>query len=173
MARGRFHGATIPRPAKKIQSTLWELSTGSSLALAAGSAAIGFSSVGSAPTTLLRMRGEVLVFKNAVSAPGVLASVAMGIILVPVGSGTTVQFSPVTDANAPWIWYETAHIGYEEMVADVIDVPTVSGKRITVDGKAMRKIRPEVEMQFVVENTTIGTALSINMVYSIRWLQGF
>ena len=173
MARRIRSLATIPRPAKKIDNVIWELSTGSVLALSAGNSARNFSSVGTVPTTLLRMRGEVLVFLDGNSPPGELVSVAMGIILVPVGSTTTTQFSPVTDANAPWIWHDTAHIGYEVYENDVVDAPGITSARVKVDNKAMRKIRPEVEMQFTVENTTIGGAAAVNVAYSIRWLQGF
>ena len=163
----------MQRTAKKINSLLWELSTGSSPAQAAGSVAINFSSVGTAPTTLMRIRGEVMAYKDGPAAPGSLAAVNWGIILVPEGSGTTVQFDPVLDANAPWLAYGAMHVGYEEMVTDVIDVPVISGVRQVVDNKAMRKIRPDVEMQFVIANSTVLTALSINFVYSMRWLQGF
>ena len=172
MAR-RSRVATIPRSVKKIENTVWELSNGSSLAQSAGSVAIPFSTVGTSPVTLLRMRGEVAVYCDAVQAPARNLLVTMGIILVPEGSGTTVQYDPVTDGNAPWIWFESRVLAYEEPVIDVIDIPGMSSARIIVDNKAMRRIRPDVEMQFVVVNTTVGGASPINMNYQIRWLQGF
>ncbi len=162
-----------PRPAKKIQSLIWDLSSGTFSALSAGSAALNFSSVGSTPTTLLRIRGEVTGYIDAASAPGKLVAINYGIILVPESQGTTVIWNPVGDATAPWLLYGTMILGTEEMVTDVVDVPGISSRIHSIDNKAMRRIRPDVEMQFVVENTTLLTASSVNLSYSLRWLQGF
>ncbi len=173
----------VPRPArtriftrteKKLHSRTWELSTGNVTALAGdASVANNFSGVGTSPVTLLRMRGEVMGWKDGVSTPPLGGQVTYGIILVPEGSGTTIQFDPVSDANAPWLLYGQAHLGYEEMVADVIDVPGLTSFRHVIDNKAMRIIRPDVEMQFVVANTNTFGAMPINLKYGIRWLQGF
>ncbi len=159
---------------KKIDSVFWSLSNGSSVAQSAGSVGVQFASVGTAPTTLMRMRGRVLAYADGAQAPPsgpILLS--MGIIKVPEGTGSTVLYDPAADGNAPWIWFDTIILGYEEMVTDAIDVPVATGQRLIVDNKAMRRIRPDEELQFVVTNTTIGTALTSNLAYQIRWLQGF
>ncbi len=175
MARSRSRTFPAGRlPAKKLDHTLWQLSTGSFSAIASGAtAALGFSSAGTTPATLLRMRGEVLGFLDAVQAPGRLIQVNYGIILVPEGSAADVQFAPLSDANAPWLLYGTAMLGYEEAVTDVIDFPGLTSFRHVIDNKAMRIIRPDVEMQFVVENTTLFAAATLNLAFSMRWLQGF
>ncbi len=144
--RSRFPLAT--RPAKKLNSLNWQLTQAASAAVGAGATqGFQFSTVGLQPTTLLRMRGEVIGFLDAVQSPGKLIAVNYGIILVPEGSGATVQFAPLSDANAPWLLYGTALLGYEEMVTDVVDVPVISGFRHSIDNKAMRIIRPDLEMQ--------------------------
>ena len=150
---------------------IWELSTGSFSAQAAGTSALQFSSVGTAQTTLVRIRGEIIGSVDATQAPGGLVSLTWGIILVPEGSGTTVQYKPSQDANAPWLLYGSAHLGYEEMVTDVVDVPAITGFRLVIDNKAMRIIRPDQEMQLVVDNATVFTALPVNFAYTLRWLQ--
>ena len=173
MPNRRFARAGLSaRPPKKIDNTIWELSNGSGT-FAAGAIAFNFSSVGTAPTTLLRIRGEVVAYVDGASAPGKLVEVTWGIILVPEGSGTTLQFNPVTDANAPWLAYGQGFVGHEEMVVDAVGVEGLSMFRQRIDNKAMRRIRPDVEMQLVVANTTVLTASSINFAYSMRWLQGF
>ena len=161
------------RGPKKLDHTQWALSTGSSQAQAAGAVAINFSTVGTTPATLLRIRGEILVFLDGSHAPGKLIQVTYGIILVPEGTGTTVVFDPVLDANAPWLLYGQGTLGYDEPVTDVIDIPVATGFRHTIDNKAMRIIRPDIEMQMVVQNSTIGTSASSNFVYGLRWLLGF
>ena len=173
MARILRRSGLIARPAKKIDNVVWELSTGNANSLAAGNVGINFSSVGTAPTTLLRMRGEVIAALEGAIAPLKTVVVTMGIILVPEGSGTTVQFSPVTDANAPWVFWWSTLLYYTEYVVDVVGSTQAAMSRFVIDNKAMRRIRPDVEMQAVIENTTIDGAGTINCAYSIRWLQGF
>ena len=172
MAR-RVTRSVVARPAKKIDNVIWELSTGSSLAQNAGVAAIQFSTVGTTPSTLLRIRGEFMGFVDGALATAKLIALNWGIILVPEGSATTAQFDPVADANAPWLAYGAFHLGYEEPVVDVVDIPGITSYRQVVDNKAMRRIRPDVEMQLCVTNSTVSGAIPMNSVYSMRWLQGF
>ena len=122
-------------------------------------------------TTLVRIRGEVVCYLDATSAPGTLVQIIYGIIQVPEGSAGAARYSPVADPNAPWLLYGTAHLGYEEMVTDVIDVPGMTSFRHVIDNKAMRIIRPDVELQLVVSNTTVFTAAPVNFAYNLRWLQ--
>ncbi len=112
--------------------------------------------------TIMRTRGELLVNLDATQAPGGRAQISAGLILVPEGTGTTVLWSPFTDGDAPWFWYWTGMIGYEEMVTDVIDVPGITSARVVMDSKAMRRIRNQ-EVQWVVENSTIASAISVNI----------
>jgi len=95
----------------------------------------------------------------------------MGVILVPEGTGTTVLWSPSTDADAPWIWVTEFVLAHEELVVDVIDVPGMSSYRERIDNKAMRIIRNQ-EIQFVIENSTVTSALSVNAGLAGRFLSG-
>ncbi len=161
------------RHGKKIDSVTWDLVSLSFAALGAGSQAQTAISAGTTPTTLLRIRGQLLAYVDGASAPGKQAVIAVGLIVMPEGTGTTVTSSPFSDGNAPWLYHNIFRLGYEEMVTDVIDVPMVSSFRETIDNKAMRKIRPDREVQFVVENSTTQTALSANVAMDFRFLQGF
>ena len=120
----------------------------------------------------MRIRGELVAYIDAASAPTKLVDVAVGIALVPEGSGTTVLWSPITDEDAPWWYYERFVLGYEEMVTDVIDVPGITSFRSTIDVKGMRIIRPDVEAQIVVENATLQSASSVNVALTARVLFG-
>ena len=149
----------------------WELSTGVFAAQAAGQAELQFSTVGVLQSTLVRIRGEVLCLIDGVQALGGLVTIYYGIILVSEGSAANPRYDPLADANAPWLLYGTGVLGYEEAVTDVIDVPGITSFRHVIDNKAMRIIRPDQEMQFVMRNSTTATAISVNMAYSLRWLQ--
>jgi len=163
------HSRSFRRPLKNRY--IWELSNGNFPALAAGQSALNFSVVGTQQSTLTRIRGTIRGYLDGQPLPGGLAEITWGIILVPEGSSTTVQFNPFSDANAPWLLWGSSFIGYEEPVTDVIDIPGMTSFSIDVDNKAQRIIRPDLEMQFVVNNSTVLAAVSVNVQYSLRWLQ--
>ncbi len=158
-------------PARRKNNYLWQLSTGLFAAQGTGSVALNFGVAGTLPSTLLRIRGEISGYLDAASAPGLGVEVTYGIVVVPEGQGTTVIWDPVTDDLAPWLLWGTAFLGYEEMVTDVIDVPGITSFRHMIDNKAMRRLKADTELQFVMTNTTVFTAKSVNLAYSLRFLQ--
>jgi hypothetical protein len=122
----------------------------------------------------MRIRGSLVSWVDAAQAvAGNVVRVALGIAPVMEGQGTTVVWSPITDSNAPWMYYEQWVFGYEEMVVDVIDIPGITSYRSVIDVKAQRILRPDVEMQIVIESSTIGgSGLVTNTFFSTRTLLG-
>ncbi len=156
----------------KIESLRWSGGTFTFNALSAGSAALTFITASTEEDTLLRMRGEILAYIDAASAPPKLVSVAVGAIKALGGQGTTVVVNPNADDESPWFLYERFTLGYEEMVTDVIDVPGLTVFRKEIDLKAMRIFRPNDEAQLAVANTTLNGASAVNVVVNIRGLFG-
>jgi len=159
------------RQEKVIDITRWGGSSHTVSALGAGTVAQTYISDGRTET-ILRIRGELLVFVDAASAPGKMVRVGVGALVVQVGSGSTVIQSPLSDPDAPWLFYEVMTVGYEEMVTDVIDVPGLTSVRKTIDNKAMRVLRPGREVQLVFENQTLHTATNVNISWQNRTLLG-
>ena len=159
------------RHAKKIETVHWTYGSFASNTLSAGTVAGTVLGAQHLPETLLRIRGEWVSYLDGTSAPAVEISVGVGIILVPEGTGTTVLWSPITDGDAPWIWTDHATLAYEEMVTDVVGIQGLMMVRRIVDNKAMRRIRNQ-ELQFVIENATIGSAKAVNTAFSGRFLAG-
>ena len=147
----------------------WSGFSVNALALSAGAVGSTAAAAQHDRETILRTRGSLLSWFDATPDSGDIVQVSAGLILVPEGTGTTVLWSPFTDADAPWFYYTTFFLGYDEPVVDVIDIPGASSYRETVDSKGMRRVRNQ-EMQFVVENTTIGSAEAINVVMGGRIL---
>ncbi len=160
------------RRAKKIDNVRW--ANFSNVFAAMPASTVGFTAftAGVSPETWMRLRGSLLCYDDGLSGPGPLAQISAGLILVPEGTGTTVTWSPFTDAEAPWIWWTSFFIGYEEMVTDVIDVPGITSYREIIDNKSMRRIRPDQEVQLVAENTTQLAAESVNLCIQGRVLLG-
>ncbi len=159
--------------AKKIDNLRWIGFNGSFGALASGSTS-AFTMLGATamPDTIMRTRGQILVYVDSTQAPGVSSRVGIGMVAVPEGQSTTVIWSPLTDPNAPWFWYTSFAIGYEEMVTDVIDAP-ITAYRETIDSKAMRRLAADVEVQVVIESATVlGAGVALNGHVDGRCLLG-
>ena len=164
--------ARLPTERKRIRVVRWEGVAMSDLARTAGT--IGKTAVASdtEPSTIMRTRGELIIYLSTANAPGIFARYGFGISCVPEGTGATVLRSPLTDQNAPWFVYHAGHLGYDEMVTDVVQAHGLSGHRVQIDSKAMRKCPPDVEVQAVLELVTIDAAATINWAFVGRILMG-
>jgi len=161
------------RGGRQIESTRWSGGTSTFAAQTAGATALTFINASAdPPETLLRLRGELVSWAQGPDAPDVATHCALGIALVPEGSSTTVTWSPITDDDAPWWFYQDWVLGYEEMVTDVIDVPGLAVFRKTIDLKGMRILRPDVEAQIVFEQSTLIAAMTVNTILTSRVLFG-
>ena len=159
------------RSGKKIDFVHWTGMGTAFGALAAGTIGATGLAAQHDPETLLRYRGTVAGWLSGVPADGVWVTVSLGMILVPEGTGATVLWSPFTDADAPWIWFEEFDLAYDEYVTDVVDAPTLTAYRSRIDNKAMRIVRNQ-EIQFVAENTSVATGASVNVSMRGRILSG-
>ncbi len=161
------------RSGRKIDFTHWHGASALASSFGAGTVGVlvGVADL-TAPETLLRTRGQLVCTIDGASAPGKLVEIGCGLILMPGGTGTTVTSSPITDADAPWFWYERFVVGYDEAVTDVIDFPGLSTFRKEIDSKSMRIQRPDQEIQFVAENVTLIGADAVNIAASFRFLFG-
>ncbi len=126
---------------KKIEVVHWTYGSFFTSVATGASAAINVLSAQHLPETLLRIRGEwiALLTSGLVDARG--AAPTAGLILVPEGTGTTVLWSPITDGDAPWIWWDVMHLAYAEYVVDAVQASQASSGRRVIDSKAMRKVR--------------------------------
>ena len=157
---------------KKIETVHWTGMAGSVLGLATDtSAARLLNAAQHLPETLLRIRGEWTANFSGVQTPPARMQVTVGIIQVPEGTGTTVLWDPTGDADAPWIWWDTMALTYQEMVTDVIGVQAVMAGRRVVDSKAMRKLR-NTELQLVVTNSALTGTSSSDTMFEGRVLTG-
>ena len=155
-------------------STRWFGFTSSTsfLAQAAGPLAVAVSTAGGIKNTIMRTRGQLISYIDGAAPPGGLVQMFVGMVVVPEGSGTSVRYDPQDDSNAPWFYYNTFMVGYEEQVTDVVSAQGLTVFRDTIDNKAMRLLQPDEEVQLVVKNVTVGAAESINTVLTGRFLIG-
>ena len=159
------------RHAKKIDTVHWTGSTFTFLAQAAGTVGQTLFAAQHLPETLLRLRGRWVGLITAAQGVSGLTNITCGVIQVPEGTGSTVLWSPTTDADAPWIWWDTMFVGHEEAVVDVIGVQAILGNQFAIDSKAMRKQR-NTELQVVLESVTVNQAVSVDVAGEVRALHG-
>jgi len=143
-------------------------------AQAAGTVAVVLRAAESLPNTVMRTRGELCgwVVGTPPLADALLCRWGMGVVCVPEGSGTTVVWSPLTDANAPWFVYASGFLGYQEPVGAAIQASAISSFRKEIDSKAMRKCPADMELQLVFENITHNGAVTIGLAFAGRILLG-
>jgi len=157
----------MPRRSGRPNDYTWRLGTVSHLALSSGTISATIL-VGDRRETLVRTRGEVLIWMDASGTIGDLVQVGWGLLVVPQGLGGTVVSSPIGDSDAPWLAYGVCTLAFEATGA--AGLSTLDHCRTVVDSKAMRKIMPDQDVVFVAENVTLGSAQSVNLVASIRAL---
>ena len=162
------------RHAKKIDTVHWTVTNPvESVLVGAGTVGINLAPAQHLPETLLRLRGGLSIGLAGGLTAGSGLEVGVGIILVPEGTSTTVLWSPLTDGDAPWIWWGSYSLEYNEYVADVIARQITPEVRVVVDSKAMRKIR-NTELQMVIERVAITglTAVNASVLGRFRVLAG-
>ena len=128
---------------KKIRETHWTLGSFTVAALnGSTSGAVNVFAAQHLPETIMRIRGRYSIALDGTMASSEGAGGACGLILVPEGTGTTVLWSPVTDGDAPWIWWDSFALLYEEAVTDAVESTTqVSSQMGVIDLKVMRIVR--------------------------------
>ncbi len=118
-------------------------------------------------STLMRCRGEVLAVIDGPTTNDV-AVAACGLIVVTeeqLAVGTTAVPNPDTDFDAEWIWHgflPMSHIGggvEKEQVA-----------RITLDSKAMRRMKETQSVLFVATNGAVTGTGAIDVTFGVRLL---
>ncbi len=157
--------------AKKIDAVHWTSMQGFAGSLSSGTVGVLIANAQHLPETLLRIRGEWASAFSGAAVDAIGDLVTAGLILVPEGTGTSVLWSPQTDADAPWIWWDTFTLIYQEMVTDAVWSSNTSDARRVVDSKAMRKVRNR-ELQLVIENTTLLSAAAVDVSLNGRVLSG-
>ncbi len=119
--------------------------------------------------TIMRVRGDLVVgFGATGSTDGDAVAFAAGIMLGQTGS--TFTSTPLTDPQAPWMWYSTGVL--LEGAAGRGEAVT-AGFRGVIDGKAMRRFQGGDQSLFLIfETADIVGAPTVSFGVSGRVLVG-
>ena len=125
------------------------------------------------PVTLLRTRGRVMMSLDS-GGLNEHVSVAIGIIVVSENAfdqGAPGVPSPVTDGQDDWLWHDYMQVTSGEETAIFSDYLV---DRISVDSKAMRKLRAGELLAVVAEVAdSVDQGGNVTITYGFRQLLGF
>jgi len=122
-------------------------------------------------STLIRLRGSVLVLVNTIGAVPAKGIVTMGIKLSTASAvaGATVE-SPNTDSGSDWIWWNIMGMELESGTLEDAQRGITVVKRVDIDSKAMRKVGLNKVLVFVTQHTAVTSTMTIDTVGGCRVL---
>ncbi len=122
--------------------------------------------------TVTRCRGELLYALETAAAAFSEKVLGFGLIVASddqVAAGVGAFPGPLTDMDADFLWHGFGPLA--TLTTTVGDVQTASG-RLTVDSKAMRRIKQNENVVLVIEGENIGGTETAFVVGGIRVLFG-
>ncbi len=144
------------RTGQRPHSRNWTGQVFASSALSVTQAIFGVPiTVGTSDVTLLRSRGEIIIFAtpDAASDDDV---VGLGIIVVQEAAATVGGTSvpgPVNDIDADWLWHR--FVGLDGGAVSAADSASILTNRIIeIDSKAMRRVKRDQVIVLVAELST-------------------
>ncbi len=122
--------------------------------------------------TLVRCRGDVLVQMTASAATPGRVVITMGIIVVRATAlAVPAVPSPLTRGDSDWIWWTAVGLNIS---GGSVAAPNSDGrsivKRVMIDSKAMRKIKPNEAIVFVMENIVLTSTQTVDVLGGLRLL---
>ncbi len=123
-------------------------------------------------STLMRTRGEILLVLDG-PGDGDTMSVGCGLIIGTddnVAAGATAFPSPVTDLDAQWLWH-----GFILLRAQSASQSEAGGGqtgRLTIDSKAMRKVRQNDQVVLAVQGVVLAGSPTADGAAAVRGLFG-
>ena len=139
--------------------------------LAAGAVGVrAISSTFGAASTLFRVRGEMMLTLDD-AAIGEAVALAAGLIIATgeaLTAGAASLPNPDTDGGADWLWH-----GYLlAMVQAQSNDNEGAVARLTIDSKAMRKVKAGQQLGLIVNAENLAGTPACDVVYGIRALFG-
>ena len=174
MARAMVRRAVVRSPRRGM---FWEgagnvltPTTGASLVFTC----VGETTLENVPNpTLIRIRGEVLVYLTAVGASGAQALASMGMIIqskAAIAAGVASMPSPFTDIGSDWLWHYQVPLALRGSIGADNEALGAHVARIYIDNKSMRKVEQNQALVFIVENVVLTSTVTFQLSAGLRFL---
>ena len=123
--------------------------------------------------TIVRTRGEILMWLSAVGTAQDGISGALGLCIVSENAfavGSTAVPHPITDiAWDGWYWWHAVNLFAPSTTQATLD-RVIASQRLEVDSKAMRKIKLSDTVALVWEGVTEVGVVTVNVRFALRQL---
>ncbi len=81
--------------------------------------------------------------------------------------------NPASDLNADWLWHGFLLLQAQAGTGVGASLNVMqSVARLTIDSKAMRKLRPTNSLLFAAHNTALGGTPTVDLIVAARCLKG-
>ena len=123
--------------------------------------------------TIIRCRGNVLIYATAIGASGAQCLLSLGILRVTaraLAAGVSSVPTPGTNAGSDWLWHDIIPIGVRGSLGADSEAEGAHVTRLVIDNKAMRKIEPNEALIMVYENTAITSTVTCQVTGGARFL---
>ena len=139
--------------------------------LSSGGAFISSVFTAGTAATLMRSRGEVVASIDGIT-DGDKAIVGVGLIVVTeeqLAAGATSVPDPITDFDAEWVWHGFLLLMSQAIVATTDDTHNA---RLSIDSKAMRRMKQTMSLVFVATNVASAGTPNVDVLFGCRSLVG-
>jgi len=123
--------------------------------------------------TLIRVRGQGIVYATAIGASGAQAMIGIGLIKVTakaLAAGVASLPTPGTDSGSDWLWHSDYPIGVRGSLGADSESDGSHVTRFDIDNKAMRKFEPNEVLVMVVENVALTSTVTVQVTVGFRIL---
>ncbi len=151
----------VSRPGKKIDFKQWVGLPAITIDTNADSTQLGGSLGFTAPATILRIRGQVMLSFDETKQAGdrMRVAVALGVISSDAFAlGTTAVPDPAAEADYPWLYWSEHFL--ESFVAAGEESEGSTVHRFMIDSKAMRKMKPGQSLAWIFQLASAAGAPS-------------
>ena len=123
------------------------------------------------PGTIMRVRGEVQGIFTTGAAANSMKVLACGLIVVSaeaLAAGVASIPSPAEDLNSPWFWH--GFLLLARTTATEGDDDFMASHRVTIDSKAMRRVKPNESAVFVMDPIDLVGSEGAQLQFAARLL---
>ncbi len=169
MANRRFVQRAVRRPTFWEGNSVTHINTSGTTVF---STLVSEASLENTPnSTLIRLRGEVLVVLNTIGSVPAKGVFTMGIKFTTGAAlaGASVE-APLTDIGSDWIWWNTMGLELESGTLENAQQGIAVVKRVEIDSKAMRKVGLNRVLVFVTQHTAILSTMTVDLNGAVRAL---
>ena len=108
----------------------------------------------SLPQTILRIRGNFCVaFDGASDAQQTVFGLGVGLVSTDAFNTAGAVPGPLSDADYPWLYWQSIPLKVTLKIAAEAADDVMASFRADIDSKAMRKVKPNMTLCYVIEQT--------------------